>query len=92
MESAGIPCGPINTIDKVMKNRQILSRNMIVEVDDPQVGKIKIAGNPIKMTSIEEKKYRKAPPEIGEHNPEILKRFLNLSKDEIDKLIDDGVL
>ncbi len=92
LESAGIPCGPINTIDKVMQNRQILSRNMIVEVDDPQVGKIKIAGNPIKMSSIEEKKYRKAPPEIGEHNPEILKRFLNLSQDEIDKLKDDGVL
>ncbi len=91
-ENAGIPCGPINTIDKVMKNRQVLSRNMIVEVNDKKAGKIKIAGNPIKMDFIEDSTERKAPPEIGEHNEEILKKFLNYTDEEIENLKKNGVL
>ncbi len=91
-EDAGIPSGPINTIDKVMQNRQIKSRNMIVEVDDPKAGKIKIAGNPIKMETIDEKDSRTPPPEIGEHTNQILKEYLNYSDDQIVKLKEDGVL
>ena len=92
LENAGIPCGPINTIDKVMANKQIEHRNMIVEVDDKKAGKIKIAGNPIKMTTIPEEKTRKAPPEIGEDNKEILSEFLNYDAKTIAKLKEDGVI
>jgi len=92
IDRAGVPCGPINTIDKVMENRQIKARNMIVEVTDRKAGVIKIAGNPIKMDCIEEKPDRIHAPEIGEHNLEIYSGMLGLSTDEINKLKDEGVI
>ncbi|HBF87999.1 MAG TPA: carnitine dehydratase [Bacteroidales bacterium] len=92
LENAQVPCAPINTIDKVMENRQLKARNMIVEVEDKVIGKVKIAGNPIKMTSIPEQTTRKPAPEIGEHNIEILSSLLNMSEHEINKLKEEGVL
>jgi len=87
-----VPAGPINTIDKVMENKQVQARNMIVEVDDKKAGKMKIAGNPIKMSSIEEQPDRLPAPEIGEHNKEIYASLLNLSSEEIDSLKSEGVI
>ncbi|GAK56444.1 putative formyl-CoA transferase [Candidatus Vecturithrix granuli] len=91
-ERVGLPHSPINTIDKVMTNRQILARNMIVEIEDKDVGAIKIAGNPIKMTSIEEETTRKPAPEIGEHTDKILKTFLGYSDEQIAELRQEGVI
>jgi CoA:oxalate CoA-transferase len=92
LEQNNVPAGPINTIDKVMENKQVLARNMIVEVDDKKAGKMKIAGNPIKMTSIEEETNRLPAPEIGEHNKEIFASLLNLTTEEIDSLKKEGVV
>ena len=92
IDKAGIPCGPINTIDKVMADKQVLSRNMSVEVEDERAGTIKIAGNPIKMSSITEKPYRRPAPEIGENNLEIYSGLLGLSSEEIDQLKVNGVI
>jgi CoA:oxalate CoA-transferase len=90
-EKVQIPYAPINTIDKVMQNRQILSRNMIVEVDDKKAGKIKIAGNPIKMTTIEEKSFREPAPEIGEHNFRIFSE-LGFSAEEIETMKKEKII
>lgn len=87
-----IPYSPINTIDKVMHNRQVLSRNMIVEVEDKKAGKIKIAGNPIKMSSIEETPLREPAPDVGEHNNKVFKEFLNLSDSEIKQLQEEKII
>jgi len=92
LEGAGIPCGPINSIDKVMQDAQIADRNMIVEVEDAQAGKIKIAGNPIKMDSLSEQPTRAAAPKLGEHTSEILRKYLELSDSEISELQQEGVL
>jgi CoA:oxalate CoA-transferase len=82
-EKAEVPCSPINTMNNVMKNRQVISRNMIVEVEDKKAGKIKIAGNAIKMTTIEEQEFRDPAPEIGEHNKKIYSDLLGYSEEEI---------
>ncbi len=92
LESAGVPCSPINDIEHVMKNRQILARNMVVDVEDKDIGTIKIAGNPIKMTTIPEENHRAAAPDVGEHNETLLTELLNLHGDEIQKLKKDGVI
>lgn len=92
LENEGIPCGHINSVNKVMTHRQIISRNMIVEVNDKKAGKIKIAGNPIKMTNLPEDKNREAPPEIGENNDEILSKYLGYTKEDINKLKEEGVI
>lgn len=92
IEGYGVPCGPINSIEKVMNDEQIHARNMIVEVDDDKAGTIKIAGNPIKMTSIPEEKKRDPVPKLGEHTAEILGKYLNFDEKKIKQLKEDGVI
>ncbi len=89
---ANFPCSPINTIDKAMKLPQILARNMIVDVDDNDIGHVKIAGNPIKMSALPEEPTRPSAPDIGRHNDEILKTWLGYSDDAIEGLRQDGVI
>ena len=92
IESAGIPCGPINTIEKVMNDMQVHARNMIVEVEDEKAGTIKIAGNPIKMSTISEESTRKPMPKLGEHTSDILKKYLGFDEEKIKQLKEDGVI
>jgi CoA:oxalate CoA-transferase len=91
-EDVKLPCAPINTIDKVMQDEQILARNMIVQVQDSIAGTVKIAGNPIKMTTVPETHDRERVPEVGEHNHEVLSSLLQMTKDEIATLKSDGVI
>ena len=92
IDNAGVPSGPINTIEKLFSEPQIISRNMFVDVEDKKAGTIKIAGNPIKMSSLKESETRNPAPEIGEHNFEVLSNMLGLSEDEVKELKDAGVL
>lgn len=92
LEAAGIPCGPINPIDKVMNDEQVLSRNMIVEVEDDRAGTVKIAGNPLKMTSIPEERKRKPAPKIGENTEDILRKYLGFDDTKLKQLKEDGII
>ena len=80
-----IPIGPINTIDKALSDPQILSRNMVVEVDYGNEKKLKILGNPIKMSEVDQEVF-KAPPRLGEHTEQILEELLGYSPEEIGQL------
>ncbi|MDD2481753.1 MAG: CaiB/BaiF CoA-transferase family protein [Lutispora sp.] len=89
----GVPCSPINTVDKLFTDPQIEARKMLIEVDQPGVGKIKIAGNPIKLSGMEEQEIPKDPaPQIGEHSELILKKYLNYSDEKIEELKKDNVI
>lgn len=79
------PIAPVNTIDKALTNAQVLSRNMVVEIDYGKNRKMKVLGNPIKMSGIEHETF-KAPPRLGEHTAEILKSLLGYGEDEIQNL------
>ncbi len=92
MENGGIPSAPINDIEAVMNDPQVLARNMIVEVEDTVAGTVKIAGNPIKMDSVPESFIREGVPMIGEHNHEILSGMLGLTDDELIDLKTAGVI
>lgn len=72
LESAGVPCGPLNTVKELVANEQISARNMIVETVDKDVGVLKIAGNPIKVSGIDDPQSVPAPPKLDEHRAEIL--------------------
>lgn len=87
----GIPSSPINTIDRVVKDRHIAgAREMFVDIEHPVAGKIKITGNQLKFTN--RKVQIKTPsPLLGEHNELILKK-LGFSIDEITGLREDGVI
>jgi CoA:oxalate CoA-transferase len=91
-EKVKLPCAPINKIDQVISHPQVNARNMIVEVDDVIAGKVKIAGNPIKMDSIPETSVRGKVPEVGENNSEIYGDLLGLSSSDLAILAQDGVI
>jgi CoA:oxalate CoA-transferase len=91
-EQVKLPCAPINKIDQVISHPQVQARNMIVEVEDSIAGKIKIAGNPIKMDSVPEETTRGKVPEVGEHNAEIYGVLLGLTSTDLQKLAKDGVI
>ncbi len=90
-DEAGVPNGPINYVDKVLENEQVKARDMIVEVNHPKAGNLKMPGIAIKLSETPGE-IRRAAPLLGEHSKELLKEFFNYSDDEIQKLIDDGVL
>ncbi len=92
LESAGIPCGPINTVDKVVSDPQVLARNMIVEVEHPVAGKLRMAGCPIKLSAVPGREIRRPAPLLGQHTTEVLSRYLGMSKDEIEHLKIQGVV
>jgi len=89
---AKLPYSPVNNIETIMKHPQVKARNMIVETEGKEIGKIGVAGNPIKMSNIPEKKSREKAPEVGEHNLEIYSKMLGFSKDDIQNLKDKGVI
>jgi CoA:oxalate CoA-transferase len=86
-----IPIAPINTIDKALADPQTLSRNMVVEVEYENNKKLKIIGNPIKMSEIEQETFRR-PPYLGEHNEEILTGILDYTPEQVKELRNQKVI
>jgi CoA:oxalate CoA-transferase len=86
-----VPIGPINRIDRALADPQILSRNMVVEVDYGKEKRLKILGNPIKMCEIEQEAF-KAPPRLGEHTEQILTDLLEYSPKGIEELREQKVI
>lgn len=83
--AAGIPAGPINTIDRVVADPHIAgAREMFVECDHPVAGKVKITNSHLKFTN-NKTSIRMRSPLLGEHNEKILKERLGMSEEEIAK-------
>lgn len=70
--AAGVPCGPVNDIAAVLKDPQIAARNMIVAVDDPAAGTLELAGNPIKLSGVDDPATRPTAPELDADRTRIL--------------------
>lgn len=87
-----IPNARIAKMEDVAKNIQLIERNMFIEVDDPVIGKVKVAGNPIKMETLVDKAVRGKAPELGEHNQGVLEEFLGYDYNEIAKFKEKGVI
>lgn len=92
LDAAAIPSAPINDVARVMQDPQILARNMIVELDDPKLSAVKVAGNPIKMTHLPESKTRGGVPEVGAHTAALLQEWLDYTPDQIEALRTKGVI
>lgn len=82
---AGIPCAPVNSIDRVLADPQVQSREMVVEVPHPTAGRVRLVGSPLKLsrTPVE---MRHHPPLLGEHTEEVLTDFLGYTLQEIAQL------
>jgi CoA:oxalate CoA-transferase len=75
--AAGLPCGPINTIEDVVNDAQVAARNMIVEVEDAQAGTVKLFGCPIKMSAFADPHVRATAPELDGDRERILEELVD---------------
>jgi len=82
LEAAGLPCAPINTIDRIVNDPHIKAREMIVELEHPVAGKLKVPGVPVKMSATPGAAERPAPL-LGQHTAEILQELLGWDEQEI---------
>ncbi len=88
---AGVPCGAVNTIDKVFEEPQVIHRGMKVTLDHTAAGPIPAVGLPIKFSE-SEVAYELPPPMLGEHNDDVLNRVLGLDAAAIAKLKDAKII
>ena len=91
LAKVGVPCGPVNTIDKVVEDPQIGAREMIVDLATQVAGQVQIPGIPIKLSQTPGQVDTPAPM-LGQHTEEVLINLLEISKAEIERLQQLGVV
>ncbi len=89
--AASLPHSPVNSIKEICEDPHISHRKMLVEIDQPQVGKMKIAGSPLCLSETPGRVYAPAPM-LGEHSEEILERLLGYDRQEIELLKEEGII
>jgi crotonobetainyl-CoA:carnitine CoA-transferase CaiB-like acyl-CoA transferase len=91
LRAAEVPAAPVNNLDGAFAEPPVAEREMIVEYDHPDVGKVRLPGNPIKMSGVSGTISRPAP-RLGEHTDAVLGGILGLSAEEIANLRRQGAV
>ena len=91
LAEAEVPCGPINTIDRVFADPQVLARGMLVEMEHPAAGKYRVVGSPMKLSETPVR-YKTPPPRLGEHTEEVLREILGYEQAQISRLREEKVI
>jgi len=86
-----VPAAPVNNMDRAFAEPPVAERDMIVEYDHPEAGRVRLPGNPIKMSGMEGT-ISKPAPLLGEHTDAVLDRLLGLSTGEIEALRKAGAV
>ncbi|MFL5254195.1 MAG: CaiB/BaiF CoA transferase family protein [Rhodopila sp.] len=90
LNAAGVPCGPVNSIAEVFADPQIQAQQMVIDVDHPGHGLVRMLGFPIKLSETP-CRVRRSAPELGEHSDAVLAE-LNYSEAERTAWRRDGVI
>ena len=91
LEAAGVPCGPINNLQEVFENEQVISRGIEMHVPHPTAGTMKLVASPMRLskTPVE---VRMPPPLLGQHTDEVLRDELGMSASQINELHQRGIV
>ncbi len=91
LHKEGVPAAPINSIDRVLSDPQVMHRRMVVELEHPGLGKLPTLGSPIKVVGQMELEVQAAPA-LGEHTDPVLHGLLGYAQEKIMSLRDAGVV
>lgn len=87
----GVPCAPILEAAQVLSSPQVAARKMLIDIDDPVAGNVRVVGNPIKMNEHDTVNAR-PPHTVGQDTENVLSSMLGLTAAEIDNLRNRGVI
>ena len=90
INGAGVPCGPVYSLDQVFADPQVAAREMLVEMPHPVLGTYRTTGVPVKFGETPARIERR-PPLLGEHTDEILSE-LGLSDSDLTRLRAHGTI
>ncbi|TFK03249.1 2-5A-dependent ribonuclease-like [Platysternon megacephalum] len=90
-EGSGVPYGPINSMQQVFSDPQVLHNGLIMEMDHPTVGKIAVPGPAVRYSEFSASKP-KPPPLVGQHTVEVLKGALGYEDNAIEELLRTGAV
>jgi formyl-CoA transferase len=91
METIGVPCGPINSIDRALEDPQVRAREMVIEVSHPEAGAIQMVASPLKIPTAPTV-VRLPPPMLGEHSEQILHELLGFDGNIVQNLRTEQVI
>jgi formyl-CoA transferase len=91
LRAADVPAAPVNNLDRAFSEPPVAERDMIVEYDHPEAGRVRLPGNPIKLSGTAGTISRPAP-QLGQHTDAVLARVLGLSPGRIAALRDAGAV
>lgn len=90
-EDTGVPYGPINSIQQVFSDPQVIHNGLIMEMDHPSAGQISVPGPAVRFSDFQVSSP-KPPPVIGQHTVEVLKSTLAYDDDYINELMKAGIV
>ena len=91
-EAAGVPSAPVNPLDRALDNEQVKARRLIREYEYPEVGTVRIVGNPILNRTENGNPDPKPAPLHGGDTEAILREVLFMSDEQIRSLIESGAV
>jgi crotonobetainyl-CoA:carnitine CoA-transferase CaiB-like acyl-CoA transferase len=89
LEERGVLCARVNSFEEAARDPQIIHNKMIVSMQDPIVGELRLLGNPIRLQGTPPK-LDKFPPSLGQHSLEVAGE-LGYSAEEISHMVEQGV-
>jgi crotonobetainyl-CoA:carnitine CoA-transferase CaiB-like acyl-CoA transferase len=90
IDSVGIPCARVMTVGQVIEDPHVKERGVVVELDDPVLGKVKVPGITLRLSDTPGQ-IKRSTPRIGEHSVEILKEA-GFKEEEIENFINKKVI
>uniref|UniRef100_A0AAY4BX31 Succinyl-CoA:glutarate-CoA transferase n=1 Tax=Denticeps clupeoides TaxID=299321 RepID=A0AAY4BX31_9TELE len=90
-EGTGVPCGPINSIQEVFTDTQVVHNSLILEMEHPTSGHIAVPGPAVRFSNFQFDRPA-PPPVIGQHTVHILRETLGYGDDVINQLLASGTI